>query len=148
MKLENTMIIVSSLGGLKIFNIKKIENIVDNELKDSYNLELIKGMDFIDKHKRISEIVSDKAGNFNSGTNDDANNLLIDQEKKIVKNVAKEIEDISESKKPKQLFLSLTKKLSDELMSYLNPNTKAILTKVIYKDLVNTDKNKILSYFM
>ncbi len=148
MKLEKTIVIVASLGELKIFDVKKIENIVDDELKDSYNLELLKGMDFIDEHKRISEIVSDKAGNFNGGTNDDADKLLIEEKKKIVKKIAKEIEDIAESKKPKQVLLAFAKELSNELMSYLSPKTKEILTKVIYKDLVNTDKNKVLSYFI
>ncbi len=148
MKLENTIVVIASLGELKIFDVKKIENIVDDELKDSYNLELIRGMDFIDEHKRISEVVSDKAGNFNGGTNDDADNLLIEQKKKVIKKIAKEINDIAKSKKPKQLLLSFAKELSDELMGYLNPDTKAILTKVIYKDLVNSDKNKILSYFI
>lgn len=148
MKLERTVVITASLGELKIFDVKKIENIVDDELKVAYNLELLKGMDFIDEHERISEIVSDKAGNFNNGTNDDANNLLIEQKKKIVKKIAKEIDDIAKSKNPKQIFLAFNKELSDELMDQLDTKTKDILTKVIYKDLVNTDKNKILSYFI
>lgn len=148
MKLERTIVITASLGELKIFDVKKIENIVDDELKVSYNLELLKGMDFIDENKRISEIVSDKAGNFNNGTNDDANNLLIEQKKKIVKKIAKDIDDIAKSRMPKQMFLAFDKELSDELMGYLNPKTKDILTKVIYKDLVNTNKNEILSYFI
>lgn len=148
MKLERTVVITASLGELKIFDVKKIENIVDDELKVAYNLELLKGMDFIDEHERISEIVSDKAGNFNNGTNDDANNLLLEQKKKIVKKIAKEIDDIAKSKNPKQIFLAFNKELSDELMDQLDTKTKDILTKVIYKDLVNTDKNKILSYFI
>ncbi len=148
MKLENTIVVVASLGELKIFDVKKIENIVDDELKDSYNLELLKGMDYINEHKKISEIVSDKAGNFNGGTNDDADNLLIEEKKKIVKKIAKDIDEMVESKQPKQLFLAFAKELSDELMDYLNPKTKTVSTKTIYKNLVNTDKNKILSYFI
>ena len=148
MKLERTIVIVASLGELKIFYVKKIENIVDDELKVSYNLELLKGMDFIDEHKKISEIMSDKAGNFNSGTNDDADKLLLEQKKKIVKKIAKEIDDIAKSREPKQLMLAFDKELSEELMDHLDTKTKDLLTKVIYKDLVNTDKNKILSYFI
>ena len=147
MKLERTIVIVASLGELKIFYVKKIENIVDDELKVSYNLELLKGMDFIDEHKKISEIMSDKAGNFNSGTNDDADKLLLEQKKKIVKKIVKEINDVAKSKEPKQLLLAFNKELSDELMDYLDTKTKDLLKKVIYKDLVNTDKDKILSYF-
>lgn len=148
MKLERTIVIVASLGELKIFYVKKIENIVDDELKVSYNLELLKGMDFIDEHKKISEIMSDKAGNFNSGTNDDADKLLLEQKKKIVKKIVKEINDVAKSKEPKQLMLAFDKELSEELMDHLDTKTKDLLTKVIYKDLVNTDKNKILSYFI
>jgi len=147
MKLERTIVIVASLGELKIFDVKKIENISDDELKISYNLELLKGMDFIDQHARISETMSDKAGNFNGGTNDDTNRLLIEQKKKIIKEIAKEIDDIAKSREPKQLLLAFDKELSDELMGNLDTKTKDLLTKVIYKDLVNTDKNKILSYF-
>lgn len=148
MKLEKTIVIVASLGELKIFDVKKIENIIDDELKVSYNLELLKSMDFIDEHKRISEIVSDEAGNFNEGTLDDADKLLIEEKHKVVKKIAKEINDIAKSEEPKQLFLAFEKELSDKLMDHLNPKTKDILTKVIYKDLVNTHKDKILSYFL
>ena len=148
MKLDRTIVVVASLGELKIYYVKKIENIVDDELKVSYNLELLKGMDFIDQHERISEIVSDQAGNFNGGTNDDADNLLIEEKKKIIKKIAKEIDDIAKSREPKQLMLAFDKELSEELMDHLDTKTKDLLTKVIYKDLVNTDKNKILSYFI
>lgn len=148
MNLENTVVIVASLGELKIFDVKKIENIVDNKLKVAYNLELLKGIDFIDMHKRVSEKVSDQAGNFKHGTNDDANNLLIEEKKAVIQQVAKEIEDIVKTKQPKHLFLSFEKEYFNELMEHLDAKTKDAFTKVIHKDLVNMDRNKILSYFL
>ncbi len=139
MKSEKTIVVVESLGELKIFNAK--------ELGGSYSLDLLKGIDFINEHERVSEIVSDHEGNFNGGTLDDADKLLIEQKKRITKKIAEEINNIVKSEKPEQLFLALAKESSDKLMDDLTQDTKAILTKVIYKNLVNTDKNKILSHF-
>lgn len=148
MKLENTMVIVVGLGELKVFDVKKIENIVDNDLKVSYNLEAQNDRDYINAHKKISEELSDQSGNFKGSISEEyANNRKINEKKLIIKEVSKEINNITKNRKPKQIFLALPKELSIELMDYLNTDTKDILTKIIHEDLITTDKNKILSYF-
>ncbi|MDD5359155.1 MAG: host attachment protein [Sulfurovaceae bacterium] len=146
MKLENTLIIVANLGELKAFNIKKHEAIVGNELKISHSLEVINNEDFIEGRKKLSETLSDDSGQFVNGTLED-HDLKLEIENRIIREIARDIENIVKSIKPKQLFLAFPKEHNRELANELGDQTKAILTKNLASDLVKTDKDKILSFF-
>ncbi|MFK5882156.1 MAG: host attachment protein [Sulfurospirillum sp.] len=148
MKLENSMVIVANLGELKIFDVKKIENIVDNDLKISYNLEVYNDRDYISIHKRISEVLSDQSGNFKGSTAEEhTNNRKINKKRLTIKEISEDVNNIIKKKKPKRVFLALPKELSIEFMDYLESDIKNIIEKVINADLIKTDKNKILSHF-
>ena len=146
MKLENTIVIVADLGELKVFEIKRHEGIVANELKVSYSLEIINDLDYIVTHKKISELVSDKAGNFKGGNIED--NKLEDQiEKKTIKDIAADIDSIVNKEKPKQLFLAFPQELNRQLLDALSQKVRDIITKNVKLNLIKEDKNKILSFF-
>ncbi|MDD5548055.1 MAG: host attachment protein [Sulfurovaceae bacterium] len=146
MKLENTLIIVANLGELKAFNIKKHEAIVGNELKISHSLEVINDENFIEGRKKLSETLSDDSGQFVNGTLED-HDLKLEIENRIIREIARDIENIVKSIKPKQLFLAFPKEHNRELVNELGDQAKAILTKNLASDLVKTDKDKILSFF-
>ncbi len=146
MKLDNTLIIVADLGELKVFRVKKHEGIVGNELKISHSLEIVNDLDYIATHKKISELVSDKAGNFKGGNLED--NKLEDQiEKRTIKDIASDIDSIVKNEKPKRLFLAFAKESNNQLIESLNPDTRDLIAKNIKLNLIKEDKNKILSYF-
>ncbi len=146
MKLENTMVIIADLGELKVFKVKKHEGIVGNELKISYSLELINDLDYIAAHKKISELVSDKAGNFKGGNLED--NKIEDQiEKRTIKDIATDIDSIVNKEKPKQLFLAFPKEANRQLLDTISQETKNIIVKNVKLNLIKEDKNKILSFF-
>ncbi len=146
MKLEGTIIIIADLGELKVFKVIKHEGIVGNELKTSYSLELISDLDYIATHKKISELVSDKAGNFKGGNIED--NKLEDQiEKRTVKDIAADIESVVNDQQPKQLFIAFPKESNRQLLDALSPQTKDMIVKNVKLNLIKEDKNKILSFF-
>ncbi len=148
MKLEDTLIIVADLGELKVYKPVRHEAIVNNghDLKVSWSLELLTDLDYIAPHKKISEIVSDKAGNFKHGNVED-NKVEDAVEKRTIKDVASDIEKIVENQQPKQLFLAFPKEHHPQLMAELSDSVKAIIKKDLAADLVKEEKNKILDHF-
>ncbi len=148
MKLEDTLIIVADLGELKIYRPIKHEAIVNNghDLKVSYSLELLTDLDYIATHKKISDIVSDKAGNFKGGNVED-NKIEDELEKRTLKDVANDIDNIAKNEQPKEIFLAFPKEMHPGLMEALSPETKAIISKNLQANLVKEDKNRLLSHF-
>ena len=148
MKLEDTLIVVADLGELKVYKPVKHEAIVNggHDLKISWSLELLTDLDYIATHKKISDIVSDKAGNF-KGVNVEDNKVEDEIEKRTLKDVAADIESVVEHEKPKKLFLAFPKEMHPSLMEELSAETKAIIAKNLQADLVKEDKNKLLAHF-
>ena len=148
MKLENTLIIVADLGELKVYKPIKHEAIVNggHDLKISYSLELLTDLDYILPHKKISEIVSDKAGNF-KGVNVEDNKVEDEMERRTLKDVAADIENIIKNETLKQVFLAFPKEMFSALMNELSENAKSVITKTLQANLVKEDKNKLLDHF-
>ncbi len=146
MKLDGTMVIVGDLGELKMFDVKKSEAIIGDSIKKSYSLEVINDILYIDAHKKISEVVSDSAGNF-CGSIVQEHELENERKKRTLKDIAKDIEKAVKLKKPKRVFLAFAKESLSKLLDELDQSTKDLLSKTISVNLIKTDKNKILSYF-
>ncbi len=146
MKLDNTMVIVADLGELKVYNVKKSEGMVGNEMKISHALEVINNIGYIDAHKKMGEVMSDSAGNF-AGSAGEEHNRENERKRRSLKDVADDIDAIVENEKPKQLFMAFPGDSLSKLLDGLSQNTKSVLTKTASSNLVKTDKNKILSHF-
>ncbi len=148
MKLDDTLIIIADLGELKVYKPVKHEAIVNggHDLKISWSLELLTDLDYIAAHKKISEIVSDKAGNF-KGVNVEDNKIEDTLEKRSIADVAADIARIAEHEHPGQIFLAFPKEHHPQLMEALSPEVKAKITRDLAANLVKEDKNKILDHF-
>ncbi len=146
MKLDETLVIVADLGELKVYNVKKSEGLVGNEMKTSHALEVLNNIGYIDAHKKMGEVMSDSAGNF-MGSAGEEHNRENERKKRSLKEVAEDIDAIVASEKPKQLFLAFPQEMFSKLMDGLSQNTKAVLHKTASSNLVKTDKSKILAYF-
>jgi hypothetical protein len=146
MKLENTMVVVANLGELKVFNVKKNEGVVENEMKVSHTLEPLNDIVYIDAHKRIQDIVSDSAGRLGNSTGEN-HNLKIERKRRSVKDVANDINAIVENEKPRQLLLAFPQESNAQLLEELTQETKNILVKNVTSDLVKTNRGEILSHF-
>ncbi len=148
MKLDDTLIIIADLGELKVYKPVKHEAIVNggHDLKISWSLELLTDLDYIASHKKISDIVSDKAGNFKGGNVED-NKLEDTLEKRSISDVAEDITRIAEHENPKQIFLAFPKEHHPQLMGALPQEVKAKITRDLAANLVKEEKNRILDHF-
>ena len=117
-----------------------------NEIKESFSLQMINNISYIDAHKKIGETTSDNAGNF-AGSTGEEHNLESERKKRSLTEVVADIDTIITKSKPKHVYLAFPQESLPKLLEQLSLNTKNILEKSIASNLVKTDKNKILEYF-
>jgi len=162
-KFDNTLLIVGNLGELKAYTIKYELNInpKDNAhtshkhhkgvLVENLTFNLIDDEAFIEAHKKISDIVTDKQGHFEGpfgGTSGDGHKLEIEIVNRLLKLIAKEIERIVNQVNPKKWFLIFPKVYNKELLSLLSDTTKSTLAKNIEDNLVKLKPKEIVNNYL
>lgn len=146
MNYDNTMVIVANLGELKVYNVKRSEGIVNNEIKVSYSLEALNDISYIMAHQRLQDTVTDNAGRFGSSTGEN-HNLASEMKRRSVQEVAEDINKVIANEAPRKLLLAFPQEFSAQLMDALSDQTKNVLTKNIGSDLVKIKKEEILGHF-
>ncbi len=147
MKLEDTIVIVASQGELKVYKVKKYEKTVRGELKTYYSLDLLDALDYIDAHKKLHEIVTDEAGRFKHEINEE-HELQNERKRRLIKEIAKDIDEIVAKLKPEQVFLAFNKEYNPKLMEHLSRETKERIVKNVPADLVKIPQDKLLDHFL
>lgn len=147
MKLENTIIIVADLGELKAYKIHENDGSLSGEFENSYGLEMIVDENFIEGRKKMSELMSDSTGRMIHDTLEE-HNAMAEKDNRVLKDIAKTIEEIVVDQEPSQIFLAFPKEHNNELIEKLRYDVKDLIEKNIHSDLVKTDKSKLLSHFI
>lgn len=151
----NKIIIAVDLGHFKAYRITK------NPM-ESVRTKLIKSFDAIDAHGKLSEKLTDNAGRFGTGGGTkiagrstkvaakgygEHHNLHMEIEKKLIKTIAKDINEIIKKEKFPKWYLAAIKKINKQVVELLNVAVKNKLEKNITLDLTKTHTSEILSYF-
>jgi len=158
-KFDNTLLIVGNLGELKAYKIKYELNInpKDNahtshkhhkgELVENLSFELVDDEAFIDAHKKISDIVTDKQGHYEGpfgGASGDGHKLELEIVARLLKIIAKEIDRLVNSINPKEWYLAFPQVYKKDLLLLLDDNTKAKLKKELDENLVKKRPQEII----
>jgi len=158
-KFDNTLLIVGNLGELKAYKIKYELNInpKDNAhtshkhhkgtLVENLQFELVDDEAFIEAHKKISDIVTDKQGHFEGpfgGVSGDGHNLEIEIVNRLLKIIAAEINRLVNSTNPKEWFLAFPKAYNKEILNLLDDSVKAKLKANIEENLVKQKPQDII----
>jgi hypothetical protein len=143
---NDTLIIVGALGELKAYRVVEHEREVNGELKKVYHPELITDLDFIDAHKRLHEVVTDKAGRFQHDSGEE-HELQNERKERVIKDAAEVIEKTIEAVKPKRVLLAYTKAYVHKLEEALPQSVKAKIEKIVPADLIKTPANELLEHF-
>lgn len=155
MNLDNTIVVVADLGQLKVYRVvsklgidrhkeaKVSTSNASGEEKLSVNFELIKDIDDMSEHKRISEEMSD-----NIGLTGEPHNMLLEKDKKGLKHIADDIKTVIVQENPSAWFLSFPNETINQLISMLDHDVKKLLTKSIPSDLTKVNKSKLQTYFL
>ncbi len=142
------VIIAVDLGHFKAYRVTK------NPM-ESVRTELIKSYDLIEGHGKLTDKLSDTAGRFGTGGGKkgsakgygEPHNLLLETEKKLIKAITKDINELVTVEKCSKWYMSAVKKINKKIVNGLEQAVKEKLDKNITADLTKVAKSEILGYF-
>ena len=158
----NNFIVVGDLGEVRIYRIKEEITIdpKDNAhtshkhnrgtLIDKLMLEIVNAADFVDAHKKISDEVTDKEGNYKGpfgSASGEPHNLKLEIENRLLKEIAKFIDNTIKSNDVKKWHLAFPTEHNRALIDRLDYETRDKLDKNLAEDIVKLKENKILEKF-
>lgn len=140
------LVITASLGEIKAYKAEPRTLEAEAGLKPSeIKLDLISAIDIVEAHKRIQDLLSDEPGQFNKATLGDSHNLKKEILSTIIKTVAEDIDKLIEQYGEKKVFLSVPQEHANAILSEMKNEAK--LFRIVKKDLLKTDKNKLIEEF-
>ncbi len=146
------LVIVASLGEIKAYKANPRTPEAETGLKPSeIKLDFIKGIDIIQAHKKLSDLITGveegikKAGFLNRAASGEKHNLKEEIYKEAVKCVAEDIDMLIDELGEKKIFLAIPKTVADDILKEMKNRDK--IFKIVKKDLLKTDKNKLVDEF-
>lgn len=122
-------------------------------------MQLVQAFTLTAPHLKISEINTDMAGRFPVGSTPaqsqgrhqnaiaEQNNLPIEIDKRIVRQLAEHITDILRQEQPGAWAFAAPAMINRAVISELDPAIARQLTENIQQDLVNIDPTEIIDHF-
>ncbi|HTZ17315.1 MAG TPA: host attachment protein [Dissulfurispiraceae bacterium] len=143
------ILFVADLGHFKVYKLSKTP-------QGTGKLDLIDSFDSLEAHGKFSEKVTDSAGKFGEsvGKNSsvqgsgEAHNIELENEKRLIKNIAKSISKIVIERNCDSWHLAAEKAINGQIIEFLDPTVKAKLEKNIAANLTKADKTEIISRFI
>jgi hypothetical protein len=145
------LVIVASLGEIKAYRANPRTPEAEAGLKpNEIKLDLITAIDIVEAHKRVSDLLDvdagvKKAGFLNRAASGEKHTLKDEIYREAVKAVAEDIDMIINEYGDKKVFLSLPKTIVKDVTSNLKNASK--IYRLVEKDLLKTDKNKLIDEF-
>jgi len=145
------LVILASLGEIKAYKANPRTPEAEAGLKpNEVKLDLIKSIDIVQAHKKLQDLItglegSYKPGFLNKAVTGEKHNLKQEIYKEAVKSVAEDIDMIIEEFGEKKVFLSLPKVVAKDVLNSMKYKDK--IYRLVEKDLLKTDKNKLIEEF-
>jgi hypothetical protein len=146
------LVIVAGLGEIKAYRANPRTPEAEVGLKpNEVKLDLITAIDVIEAHKKLQDLITDttgttyKAGFLDRAASGEKHTLKQEILNEVIKAVAEDIDMLIEKYGEKKVFLSLPKIYANDILERIKNRDK--LFRVVEKDLVKTDKNKLIDEF-
>jgi len=145
------LVIVATLGEIKAYRANPRTPEAEAGLKpNEVKLDLITAIDIVEAHKKVQDLVTgiegaNKPGFLNRAFSGENHNLKAEIYKEAVKAVAEDIDSLIEQYGDKKVFLSLPKVIAKDVLNSLKNSSK--IYRLVQKDLLKTDKNKLIDEF-
>ena len=145
------LVIVASLGEIKAYKANPRTAEAEAGLKpNEVKLDLIKAIDIVEAHKKLQDLItglegSYKPGFLNKAVSGEKHNLKQEIYKESIKTVAEDIDLLIEEFGDKKVFLSLPKVIANDVLENMKHKDK--IFRLVEKDLLKTDKNKLIEEF-
>jgi len=145
------LVIVATLGEIKAYIANPRTPEAEAGLKpNEVKLDLIKAIDIVEAHKKLQDLItglegSYKPGFLNKSVSGERHNLKAEIYRESIKTVAEDIDMLIEEFGNKKVFLSLPKVIANDVLS--NMKYKDKIYRLVEKDLLKTDKNRLIDEF-
>jgi len=139
------LVIVASLGEIKAYKANPRTPEAEAGLKpDEVKLDLVKSIDIIEAHKHLKDLFSDNPNPLKGRNSGERHNLSQEVLKEVEKTLAEDINLLIDELAEKRVFLAVPKEHSNEILKNVKQDK---VFKVVEKDLIKEDKNKLLDFF-
>lgn len=142
--MSSKIIIVTDLQRYKLYTTKQ-----DPLGRES--VELLESVDSLETHQRISEKVTDRMGDFQSsrgsGSAGEEQNLELEEEKRRIKEIAKQISNSLQNQNFKSWCLAAPKAINNQIVEHLDPHLREKLVINLHLDLTKIPDNELLEHF-
>ncbi|WP_456480687.1 hypothetical protein [Nautilia sp.] len=145
------LVIVATLGEIKAYKANPRTPEAEAGLKpDEIKLDLISAIDILEAHKKVSDLLDfdagvKKAGFLNRAASGEKHTLKEEIYREAVKAVAEDLDMLIEQYGDKKVFLSLPKTIAKDVLENLKNVSK--IYRLVEKDLLKTDKNRLVEEF-
>ncbi|GAX86753.1 conserved hypothetical protein [Lebetimonas natsushimae] len=146
------LVIVAGLGEIKAYIANPRTPEAEAGLKpDEIKLDLIRAIDVVEAHKKLQDLITDttgttyKPGFLDRATSGEKHTLKQEIINEAVKDVAEDIDMLIEEHAQKKVFLSLPKIYAKDILEKIKNKDK--IFRIVEKDLLKTDKNKLPEEF-
>jgi hypothetical protein len=162
-KFDNTILIVGNLGELKAYKVKYEMDISrQDDFKTSHKhhkgklvehlkFDYLQDEEFIEAHKKISELVTDKVGHFEGpfgGESGEEHNLPLEIEDRIIKLIAEHTEKTLRSNEHKKWYFAFPKEFNGRVINLIDDTLKSKLEKNIPENLVKLKPQEIVDKYL
>jgi len=143
------LVIVASLGEIKAYRANPRTPEAEVGLKPTQvKLDAYTAIDILEAHKKLQDLITDIRGEFKSGFlqraySGEKHNLETEIYKEVIKAVAQEIDKLIENEK--RVFLAIPQTIANDVLEHITHKDK--IFKIVKKDLIKTDKNKLIDIF-
>ncbi len=143
----NISVVVTDLGSFKAY---KLEHTSLNTPR----LELMEDIAIADAHAKLLDKISDQAGRYHAPAQGkwstpwgERHNIDLEQRKRLVKYVAKQLEGVLRNHGTEQCYFAASKEINHQILEEVEPHLRSKIVKNLPADLTKLEKAELLERF-
>jgi hypothetical protein len=149
--MRNKWVVLADLGSLKAYKVD------ESALNSHPRLELLESYDNPEVHHKLSETLTDQAGQFGRGARvtgasheiatGERHNIELEQRRRWIRQLAERCNQVLRRSDLDVCWLAAGREINHQLMAELSHDARAKIQKNISANLTKTEKAEILNHF-
>ena len=149
--MKNTLIVVADLGTFKAYKLDK------NGFHSHPRLELIETFNTVEAHGKLTDKVTDQAGQFPKGqgipgvigdmSNGERHNIQLEQRKRLVKQLAERLESLVRPDTVESCYFAASREYNQQILDVLDHRVRSKIERNVPSNLTKIDKSDLMKHF-
>ena len=149
--MKTKWVVVADLGSMKAYKVD------ENNLNSHPRLELLESFENPEVHAKLSETLSDQAGQFARGSrgagasheiaSGERHNIELEQRRRWVRQLAGRIEEVLRRGDVDVCWFAAGKEINHQILDDLSAEARAKITKNVVANLTKVEKIELLRHF-